>query len=107
MNRAERRKNKDFTPVAFPYVDRKNAEREKVVSDAVDTAFILTLAIPVMVLHDHYPELMRKEVNGKTREERFTDLCLDLYDTVAKDYVGLEELKETLYKEAGIRIEKR
>lgn len=74
---------------------------------AADTAFFLMLAIPVMVIHDKYPQIMRKMVDGKSREERFADLCLDLYDSFNKGYVTLDDLAECLWEEAGIKLEKK
>ncbi len=74
---------------------------------AADTAFFLMLAIPVMVIHDKYGKIMRRNVDGKSREERFADLCLDLYDSFNKGYVTLDDLAECLWEEAGIKLEKK
>lgn len=74
---------------------------------AADTAFFLMLAIPVMVIHDKYPQIMRRVVDGKSREERFADLCVDLYDSFNKGYVTLDDLAECLWEEAGIKLEKK
>lgn len=74
---------------------------------AADTAFFLMLAIPVMVIHDKYPKIMRKVVDGKSREERFADLCIDLYDSFNKGYVTLDDLAKCLWEEAGIKLEKK
>jgi hypothetical protein len=105
MNRAERRRigreNSD------PIISIKQSEINKIKSDAVneavDTAFMLMLSIPVMVLHDKYPQLTRKEVDGKSRAERFSEMCLDLYDSYNRGYISFEELEQCLYEEAGVK----
>ena len=78
-----------------------------IIKEAIDTAFILMLGLPVMIIHDKYPQLMKKVVDGKGREERFTDLLLDLYDSVNKGYVSFEDLKDCLKEECGIEIEQQ
>lgn len=69
-------------------------------AEAVRDLFRQLLAIPVMVLHDHFGEFMKKD----GREERFAERCLDLFDTVEQGYVTPQELEKCLYEEAGMRI---
>lgn len=113
MNRAERRKQhrKGITVESEPVINIKASElqnlKKQITSETTDTAFFLMLAIPVMVLHDKYSQLMRKEVNGKSRAERFADLCLDLYDSFDKGYVTLDDLSNCLLEETGIRLLKK
>ena len=45
---------------------------------AMERLFEELIAIPVMVIHDHFAALMKKD----GREERFAEMCLELYDTV-------------------------
>ena len=110
MNRAERRRiEREFQKADKIYT--LNSEqikdiKHKAVEEAVDTAFKLMLSIPVMVMHDKYSSLMRKEVNGKGREERFAEMVLELYDTYKQGYVSLEDLEKCLYEETGIRFDK-
>lgn len=58
------------------------------------------IAIPVMVIHDHFAALMKKD----GREERFAEMCLELYDTVEKGFVTPAELRQCLFEEAGVRF---
>ena len=58
------------------------------------------IAILVMVIHDHFGELMKKD----GREERFAEMCLELYDTVEKGFVTPAELRQCLFEEAGVRF---
>lgn len=69
-------------------------------AEAVGKLFEELIAIPVMVIHDHFGELMKKD----GREERFADMCLDLFDTVEKGFVTPKELRQCLFEEAGVRI---
>lgn len=109
MNRAERRRaSKKMTSepvINVKYSDIKNMKRQAS-EEAANLAFLLMLAIPVMVLHDKYSLLMKKVVNGKSREERFAELCLDLYDSFEKGYVTVDDLHKCLWDEAGIKLER-
>lgn len=76
--------------------------KQDATKEAVDEAFFLMLAIPVMVIHDKYSKLMPKVVDGKSRAERFAEMCLDLYDSYEKDYVSIDDLKRCLKEETGM-----
>lgn len=110
MNRAERRRHaKNLKPE--PVINIKPSDirkiKKKASEDAANLAFFLMIAIPVMVLHDKYSLLMKKVVNGKSREERFAELCLDLYDSFEKGYVTIDDLHKCLWEEVGIKIERK
>lgn len=109
MNRAERRRM-GRNIASEPVINIKASDVERIKrqasKDASDIAFYLMIAIPVMVLHDKYSLLMKREVNGKSREERFAELCLELYDSFEKGYVTIDDLHQCLWEEAGIKIEK-
>ena len=109
MNRAERRKSGIKESVKTYTLNDLQIKQIKddAVKEAIDTAFIYMLGLPVMIIHDKYPQLMKKFVDGKGREERFTDLLLDLYDSVDKGYVSFEDLKDCLKEECGIEIEQQ
>ena len=113
MNRAERRRRqKQGLPIVKePVLNMKVNDIQQIktqaTNTAADTAFFLMLAIPVMVIHDKYPQLMRREVDGKPRAERFADLCLGLYDGFNEGYGTLDDLSRWLWEEAGIKLEKK
>lgn len=106
MNRAERRrlgvKNKEAV------INIKQSDIEQMKEDAtresMEIAFKLMLAIPVMVVHKEYSKITKLEVDGKCREERFADLCLDLWNDFNKNKITLDELEECLYKYGGIKM---
>lgn len=102
MNRQERRrlgvKKKD--PMVSIKQSDINAMKEEATEKGCKLAFNLMLAIPAMVIHDNYGELMKK--NG--RVERFIDLCMDTYRCYEEGYVTLKELAQILKDEAGVEI---
>ena len=108
MNRSERRKNgiKGKEPV----INIKVSDIEKMKADAVreasNLAFKLMLSIPVMVLHDNYGKLNKLNVDGKTREERFAEMILELYDSFDKGYITMDDLMTCLGEETGMTFEK-
>ena len=106
MNRAERRrlaKNNASEPV----INIKSSDIERIKAqaseEAVELAFTLMLGIPAMVIHDKFGQLMKKD----GREERFVDMCMDLYDSYDKGFITLEDLHQCLWEEANIKIERR
>lgn len=113
MNRAERRRRakQGLLVVKEPVINVKASDiqniKKEATTNAADTAFFLMLAIPVMVIHDKYPQLMRRDVEGKSRAERFANLCIDLYDSFDKGYVTLDDLADCLWEEAGIKLTKK
>nr|DAM64753.1 MAG TPA: hypothetical protein [Caudoviricetes sp.] len=102
MNRQERRrlgiKRKD------PMVSIKQSDIDRMKEEATEKgckfAFGLMLAVPAMVIHDHYGELMKKD----GRVERLIDLCMDTYKCYEEGYVTLKELAQILKDEAGVEI---
>ena len=113
MNRAERRRlEKQGKKVAKePVINIKTADVDKIkkesAQEAVDVGFTLMLAIPTMVIHDKFGKLMKKvDKEGKTREETFVDLCLDVYDSFVKGYITLDDLHKCLYEEGGTQVKR-
>ena len=98
MNRAERRRLKKQDKVRTYNMNHSQIKdmKEDATKKAIHAAFTLMLAIPVMVIHDKYPQLMKREVDGKSREERFAEMILDLYDSYDKGYVTFEDLVKCL-----------
>ena len=87
-----------------PMISMKKSDIDKIKMDAskqaADIAFELMLAIPVMIIHDKFGQLMKKD----GREETFTELCLDLYDSFGRGYVTIEDLRKCLWEEAGVKM---
>ena len=102
MNRAERRrlgiKTKD------PVINIKQSDIDRIkyesANEAAEMAFFMMLAIPTMVIHDHFGDLMRRE----GREQNFIKWCLNTYECFGQGLVSLEDLEQCLYEEAGLRM---
>ena len=106
MNRAERRKlgvkNKEAV------INIKRADIEQIKKDAthqsMEIAFKLMLAIPVKVLSENYSKITKLNVDGKSREERFSDLCLKLWDDFNENKVSINDLQDILTDKCGIQF---
>lgn len=105
MGRAERRRlerEKGKAQKVYTLTQSQiDAMKKKAVDDAVSIGFTLMLSIPVTILHDKY---WVKTASKKL--PKFVDQCLDLYDSYNKGYVTFEELRETLWEEGGIKLER-
>ena len=80
----------------------KNNMVEMVASEFLEAVF----GISVMVLHDKFGNLMKKSIDGKSREERFFDYCIDLYDSFEKGYLTLDDIRKTLEEECGTKFKR-
>lgn len=76
--------------------------RQEGFNEAIDTAFILMLGLPVMVLYDKFSIIRKKE----KRLENFTEAILELYEAYNEDYLTLEDIKQVLKDEAGYEFKK-
>lgn len=105
MNRSERRRLgiKRREPTINIRMEDVEQMKKEATKAAADWAFFMMLAVPTMVIHDHFGDLMKKE----GREQRFVDLCIDTYKCYESGLVDIQELKQVLKDEAGIEIEKR
>lgn len=106
MNRAERRrlgKQGKIIPKE-PVLSMKASDIERIKSEAreeaVDTAMILLLGIPVKVLRDKYGWGMKK------RLPEFAEALLDVYSDFSSGDMTLEEFRELIYNECGIKFQK-
>ena len=111
MGRAERRRQQKMDGKKMRKyiltqndIDRmKNQMAEIVAEELLESVF----GISVMVLHDKFGELMRKEVDGKSREERFFDMCLNLYNSFESGYLTLDDIRKTLQEECGAEFRRK
>lgn len=102
MNRQERRrmgiKKKD--PMISIKQSDIDAMKEEAAEKGCKMAFNLMLAVPAMVIHDKFGQLMKKD----GRVEKFVDLCIEEYKCYEEGYVTLQELAKCLRDEAGVEI---
>jgi len=77
--------------------------KQDATDEAISTAFILMLGLPIMVLNDKFSKIYRKE----NRLENFMDELLELYDSFNKGYLTLDDILETIKEETGVDVVRR
>lgn len=101
MNRAERRRQKKATEKAEKVVNVKAADvmriKENATIEAANKAFILMLAIPMIVLRDDFGF-------GGKRLTKFIDRALEQYKCFESGVVTIDELRQIIYEETGVSI---
>lgn len=65
---------------------------------AIDRASKWSMYAPMMVLRDFFGF-------GGQRLKKFYLALIDMYDSIDKDYLDLEDIRKTLREEAGIDLE--
>lgn len=65
---------------------------------AIDRASKWSMFAPMMVLRDYFGF-------GGQRLKKFYENLIDMYDSIDKDYLDLEDIRKTLREEAGIDLE--
>lgn len=109
MNRQQRRrlKIKEKDPIYhMKYSDFQRVEKE-IADRTAENTFIMMLALPVMVIHDKYSLLMKKELDGMSREERMVNLIMDQYDAFADGFITIDDCLQVLKDECGIDLFKQ
>ena len=91
---------KTKTPTYNLTVEQIESLKRKAVDDAVATAWVLMLGLPVMALTDKH---------GFTPEQvdKLIDDVLDLHDSYEKGYLSLQDIHTALKEEAGIVIQEK
>lgn len=118
MNRAERRKrgikvpppkmkhiSEDAYNNAIDYAYRKGYS--KAFEKASDLAVVYMMAVPLLVLNDHFNEIRLKQVNGKSRVENFFDRCIDVFDEYNDGEDTLSRLVNDVEQKTGFKISER
>lgn len=106
MNRAERRRleKQGKTVRKEPVLSMRASDLERIKSEAreeaVDTAMVLLLGIPIKVLRDKYGWGMKK------RLPEFAEALLEVYSDFSEGDMTLEEFRELIYEECGIKFQK-
>ncbi|MBT9813727.1 hypothetical protein [Enterocloster citroniae] len=108
MTRAERRRlerQNRKQPTYNLSRDQMQGMKQEATRDAAETAFLLMLGIPVLMFKDHFGQLIRREVDGKSREQRFVDYCLEFYRQFDKELYTLDDIRAVLKDECDIEID--
>lgn len=110
MNRAERRRlNKQAAkePIITMTHSELNWLKRDTANKAAQQVFTLMLSIPATIIHRNFADLIKREVDGKSRAERFVDMCLDMYERFEAGAVKLEDIRAQFERETGCKIEMR
>lgn len=84
-------------------IKEKLAEvKEQATQDAINTAMVLLLTLPLEVLMDHY---WRKSY--AKRIPKFTEQVLEYYERWQNGELDMDKLKEDLWEYGGVRLEER
>ena len=119
MNRAEKRRlEKQKIKIEKPAVynltrdqyfgvmrSGRDEIKKEVTRETVEAVLPLMLGIPVLMFKDHFGDLIRKEVDGKNRYERFADYCLEYYRQFEAGLYTIDDIKMVLKTELGIEFE--
>lgn len=82
--------------------DELEQTKKRIEEEAINTAMILLLTLPLEVLMDHYwPKSYAKRI------PEFTNYVLDYYERWQNGELDMDELREDLWKYGGVRIEEK
>lgn len=99
MNRTERRKNK-LKKEAIYNLNQSQIDNLKssATSEAIKFASYQFMYLSLMILRDKYGF-------GKKRLGDFVESVVELMDSVQKDYLTLDDMKNAIYDETGVTLE--
>lgn len=75
-------------------------KHQEMMDDAVNTAMVLLLTLPLEVLMDHY-----WQKSYQKRIPEFTSYVLEYYDKWQNGDLDMEKLKQDLWDYGGVRLE--
>lgn len=76
--------------------------KQEATDDAINTAMVLLLTLPLEVLMDHYWQRSYAK-----RIPKFTELVLEYYERWQNGELDMDKLKEDLWEYGGVRLEER
>lgn len=99
MNRRERRRQGiNDKPRTYTLTDQQIAKlKADAVKEASEKAFIAMLGLPMITLRDGFGF-------GRVRLERFMDRLIEEYKCFDEGCIGLEELKQVIEDETGVKV---
>lgn len=80
--------------------DKLDELKEEATNDAINTAMILLLTLPLEVLMDHY-----WQKSYRKRIPEFTEHVLEYYERWQNGELDMDKLKEDLWEYGGVRLE--
>lgn len=76
--------------------------KQEATDDAINTAMVLLLTLPLEVLMDHY-----WQKSYAKRIPKFTEQVLEYYERWQNGELDMDKLKEDLWEYGGVRLEER
>lgn len=84
-------------------IDKLKQDITEVVADEL---LAKVLGISVLVINDHFSDLIRLEVDGKNRAKRFTEQWWKTYKMFEHGRLTLEDIRDVLREESDIVIKR-
>lgn len=110
MSRAERRREmrgQEKKEVTRVMTIAQIQQMKKDMADLIaDELLMKVVGIAALIIHDKFGMLMKKEVDGKSREERFVDEWEKQYKLFEAGRMTLEDIQEVLHDECGITMKR-
>lgn len=110
MSRAERRREmrgQEKKEVTRVMTIAQIQQMKKDMADLIaDELLMKVVGIAALIIHDKFGMLMKKEVDGKSREERFIDEWERQYKLFEAGRMTLEDIQEVLRDECGITMKR-
>lgn len=110
MSRAERRREmrgQEKKEVTRVMTIAQIQQMKKDMADLIaDELLMKVVGIAALIIHDKFGMLMKKEVDGKSREERFVDEWEKQYKFFEAGRMTLEDIQEVLRDECGITMKR-
>lgn len=110
MNRSERRRQEKQDrkkEKVYTFTQSEiQALKQKMTKAIADELLAKVLGISVMIIHDKFGKLMKREVDGKSREQRFTELWMDSYHGFEEGYFTFEDIQDVLREECNMIVRK-
>lgn len=82
--------------------DELKRVKQEATDDAINTAMVLLLTLPLEVLMDHY-----WQKSYAKRIPKFTEQVLEYYERWQNGELDMDKLKEDLWEYGGVRLEER
>lgn len=102
MRRRKKESGKTYTRVMTKEdIEKLKADMTKIVADEL---LAKVIGISVLIIHDHFSELIRILVDGKSREQRFVDLWWRTYEAFENERLTLDDIKDVLKDECDLVI---
>lgn len=78
--------------------------KDELTTEVEDELLMKVVGISVLIIHDKFGSLMKREVDGQGREQRFVDEFQKMFRALSEERLTLDDIKDTLQEECGIKM---